>query len=594
MGSQMKDVARRVAKLGPWRHGAHELDAWKFNVWKPHLWKLGGWKRAAVSFAAGLGSAAAFAPLHFWPVLFVTFPVLVWLLDGAASAQGMLERLRQAAAIGWFAGAGYFLGGLYWVGAAFLVEPEKFALLLPLAITALPAGLALFWAFGAALAQALWRPGAARVAAFALGLFAAEWLRGHLFTGFPWNLAGSALAGNAALLQGASLVGVYGLSLLSLFVFASPAAIFDPADATRRPRRARWLTPVIGGLILLTGEGWGAWRLANAANGAVDGVRLRLVQANIPQTEKWKPENRQWIFDRYLQLSVDGGSGEKATSPVKTALKPTTLVIWPESSVPFLFMMNGAVGDAASRERLGRILSGGTTLLLGAERAEAQQQPDGRYRVSRVFNSLFYVEAGSKDNPVRVRDTYDKIHLTPFGEYVPFEKTLNSLGVRKLTHLPFSFTPGTKRISMSVPGAPPFSPLICYEVIFPGEVGAAGLRPQWILNVTNDAWFGVSSGPYQHLDQAKMRAVEEGIPVVRAANTGISAVIDGYGRLKASLPLNQMGVIDSPLPISLTPPLNTSWGNWTLSVIIIVVLAYYRIIPKIEGSGPAETVTRKP
>jgi apolipoprotein N-acyltransferase len=554
---------------------------------------LDAWRRAAVSFAAGLGSVLALAPFHLWPVLFGTLPTLVWILDGVATAPTMRARLRGAAWAGWFAGFGYFVGGLYWIGGAFLVEPEKFAVLLPFAITAMPAALALYWALGAVFAMAFWRSGAARTAAFTLGLFAAEWLRGHLFTGFPWNLFGHALTGDAALLQGASLVGVYGLTLLALIVFTSPAAAFDPADSPENTRRARWLAPAIGGALLLAGEGWGHWRLANASDAVVEGVRLRLVQANVPQAEKWRPENRRWIFDRYLQLSIDGGSGEKATSPVNASAAPITHVIWPESSAPFLFMFNDTIGDVPTREALSKIVENGVTLILGAERVEAHSGADGKYLIDQVFNSLFVVEAGSEEKTVNVKAIYDKIHLTPFGEYLPFEKTLNSLGIRQLTNLPFSFSAGTERISMTVPNAPLFSPLICYEVIFPGSAVSSGPRPQWILNLTNDAWFGVSSGPYQHLDQAKMRAVEEGLPVVRAANTGISAIIDGYGRTKAILGLNVTGAIDAALPISLTPPPNTSWGKWVLSVIIIIVLVFYRIIPKTERPG-SDTITRKP
>jgi apolipoprotein N-acyltransferase len=568
--------------------------------------RLGAWGRALAGFAAGLASVLALAPFHLWPVLLVTLPVFVWLLDGAAMAPTLASRMRRAFAAGWFVGFGYFLGGLYWIGAAFLVEPEKYALLLPFAITAMPAVLALFWGLGAVLAQAFWRPGGARAAAFALGLFCAEWMRGHLFTGFPWNLPGYAMAGDAPLLQSASLVGVYGLTLLALFVFASPAAPFDPSDSAGRARRMRWLAPVSCALLLLAGEAWGAWRLYRASDAVVDGVRLRLVQANIPQTEKWKPENRSRIFERYLEMTANGGSGEKATPVVKSALTGgrsgmaggVTHVVWPESSVPFLFMLNDTVGDAASRAALARSIPEGAVLILGGERAEARQQSDGRYFLERVYNSLFVIEAnpqlgpasqdgekgGEKDSKIDVRAIYDKVRLTPFGEYLPFEKTLNAWGIRQLTHLPFSFTAGTERPSITVPGAPPFSPLICYEVIFPGAVRSSGPRPQWLLNITNDAWFGVSTGPYQHLDQAKMRAVEEGLPLVRAANTGISAVIDGYGRIKALVPLSETSAIESPLPISLTPPLNTSWGNWTLSVIIIAILALYRTIPKIEGS----------
>lgn len=566
------------------------------------LARLGAWERAIAAFAAGLWSVLALAPFHLWPALLVSFPALVWLLDGAAAAPTRGLRLRRAAAIGWWAGFGYFLGGLYWIGAAFLVEPEKYALLMPLAVTAMPAGLALFWALGAALAQLLWKPGGGRIAAFALGMFAAEWLRGHVLTGFPWNLPGYAAAGDEALLQAASLFGVYGLTLLSLFVFASPAAPFGRSGAGEAPWRARWLAPAIGALLLLAGEGWGAWRLAHASDSVVDGVRLRLVQANIPQKDKWNPGNRQWILNRYLQLTTREESDERATRLVKSlaARKDgmtggvVTHVVWPESSVPFLFMMDDSIGAAVPREALAKIVPERGVLVLGAERAEGGVLADGRRQIERVFNSLFVVGRSEMADDISIRAVYDKVRLTPFGEYMPFEATLNRWGIRQLTHLPFSFTAGLERKTVNTPEAPPFSPVICYEVIFPGGVSGVGSpRPAWILNLTNDAWFGDSSGPYQHLDQAKMRAVEEGLPLARAANTGISAVIDGYGRIKAALPLDEIGTLDSPLPISLTPPLNTSWGNWTLSAIIMVILVLHRILQKSERPGGRPAITRK-
>lgn len=541
--------------------------------------RLRGWRRAALSGAAGGLSVLAMAPLHLWPVLFLTLPVLVWLLDGAAANLAMPEKRRLAGRLwrafltGWFFGFGYFTAGLYWIGFAFLVEAEKFAWLMPLAVTAMPAGLALFYAAAAALALLLWRPGAARVIALALAFFALEWTRGHVLTGFPWNLLGYALTGNEALMQSAAVFSVYGLTVFAVLIFASPAAAIDPSG--KRDEGRPWLLPVFAAVLLCAGAAWGYWRLGGADAGTVDGVRLRIVQANIPQAAKWRPENRQWIFERYLRLSADGPQG------AAKRLADPTHVIWPESSVPFVFMLNGQIADQQARETLAKLLGGAMTLILGAERAQARPRGDGKFVLERVFNSLFVLDGGAN-----VLAVYDKTHLVPFGEYLPLQKTLEALGIRQLTHLPGGFDAGEKRPLLQAPGAPAFSPLICYEIIFPGSVAASGARPAWLLNLTNDAWFGVTSGPYQHLHQARVRAIEEGLPVIRAANTGISAIIDPYGRYQSRLGLEEAGVIDSALPAALAPtPFALRRQSILLLLLFLAAAAYAAIVNSAKKRG---------
>jgi apolipoprotein N-acyltransferase len=294
------------------------------------------------------------------------------------------------------------------------------------------------------------------------------------------------------------------------------------------------------------------------------------VQANIPQADKWKPENRQWIFDRLLTLSG---------KPAEGALEATgvTHLIWPETSVPFLFMLNGDIVLPEARKAFADLVGEGTSFLVGAERIEGTPRPDGKYTVDRVFNSLFVL-----DSEARILGTYDKLHLVPFGEYVPFEKTMAALGITQNTHMNSGFASGSTRRSMTTPGAPPYAPLICYEAIFPeGAAGDEG-RPGWLLNLTNDAWFGTSTGPYQHLHQTRLRAIEQGLPLVRAANTGISAIIDSHGRILASLPLNTQGAIDHALPTAIAPTLYARWGESWLIVVAFLIFILYRIVIVVE------------
>lgn len=530
-----------------------------------------GWRRAILAFGLGASSMLAFAPFCLWPLPFITLPCLIWLLDGVAAGistgddRGIRPQWRRAFLTGWFFGFGFFLAGFYWLGFAFVVEAEKFAWLIPLPVMAFPASLALFPALASALAIHFWRPGGSRIFLFASLLFAADWLRGHILTGFPWNIWGYALASNDALAQSASLFGIYGLTLLALLVFSSPAALSHHSHGNGRS----WLLPAICAVILATGYVWGAARLANATEDMVPNVHFRLVQANIAQSGKWVPENRGWIFQRYLDLSNKTATNGRISQP--------THLIWPESSVPFIFMMNEKIFEPDARTALSQLTNGELTLILGGERATGQLREDGRYLLENVFNSLFIVGPDGQ-----VVDRYDKLHLVPFGEYLPFEEALTSIGIKQLTHANTGFAAGDETKLLAPPGAPSFLPLICYEAIFPAMATAEGQRPQWLLNITNDAWFGPTSGPYQHLHQTRIRAIEQGLPVIRAANTGISAIIDAHGRVKERLPLNHMGVLDYGLPVAIEPTIFTQWGEKCLLVLVFVIFLLYRLVIQVE------------
>ena len=497
---------------------------------------LAGTRRALFAVLMGALSVLAFAPLHVWPVLFVTFGALTWLLDGCHARHDRLgQRLKSAGIVGFCFGFGYFLAGLYWIAEAFLVEPWRHGWLIPFVLTALPGGMALFFAAAGALAMLLWQPGAGRVFALAIAVGLAEYARGHVLTGLPWNLVGYGLLATLPLMQLAALFGVYALSLLAVILFASPLAIFAPRDS--RLGGGRGAVALACAFLLLLGVGyvWGERRLAGAlwgeqrlahAGSAGTGLRVRIVQADIDQANKWRPENSAEIFTDYLDLTKSGD------------LAGIDIVIWPETAVPF------PLADSPDALlAIGAVLPTGTSLVVGSGRIVETAPPEDQLITQRVYNSLLVI-----DDQGRVTGSYDKIHLVPFGEYLPFQDFLESLGVMQLTGVRGGFSVGSGPRRLAVPGAPPASPLICYEIIFPDEITERGERPGWLLNVTNDAWFGTSAGPYQHFHQAQVRAIEQGLPVARAANTGISAVIDPYGRILAEIGLGEKGVLDADLP----------------------------------------------
>ncbi|MFT4078374.1 apolipoprotein N-acyltransferase [Rhodomicrobium sp.] len=500
------------------------------------------WKLALIAFIAGALSVLAMAPFHLWPVLFLTFPLMIWVLDAVAlredattRREDYLKRLKSAALLGWAFGFGYFLAGIYWIGFAFYVDAQRYAVLMPFAVAGLCAALGLFYAVAGVLAAAMWRRGYARIIGFVFAFFCVEAARGYFFTGFPWNLFGQALAADDAPMQMAAYIGIYGLTLAALFIFSAPAA-FIAAPGARFDRLP--VPALVAALTLAAFYAVGAQRLQQSV-GDVPGVRIRIVQPNIPQQEKWKPENRRWIFERALQLSRSGTSGEDIAA--------FTHVIWPESSVPVLFAFNDQIYSDEVRDALSALIPDGTSLIIGAERAEGSREPDGRPRFDRAFNSLFLLGKGAE-----IRAVYDKIHLVPFGEYVPFRDVLMKAGFSAFSHRLDGFEAGLGPARpIETPQAAPFLPLICYEIIFPGRTGNLPERPKWLVNITNDAWFGQSTGPYQHLHLARIRAVEEGLPVVRVANTGISAVIDPFGRILDKIDLGKAGTIDHSLPHAL-------------------------------------------
>lgn len=517
---------------------------------------LSGQRRAALAVLLGALSALALPPWYLVPLLAPAFAGLLWLLDAAAARS---RPLRAAAVTAWLFGVGHFLVGTHWIAEPFLVDAARHGWLVPFAVAGLACGLALFPALAglvtAILAYRFALVGMARALAFAVVWVSLEWVRSWVFTGFPWNLVGYVWASTPAFMQSAAIAGIFGVSLITVVAAAMPAALAGPG----RERGAHpWIAVAIF-TILLPAAVWagGAMRLNGAPSYSPDGVegmvpdvRLRIVQANIPQHQKWQPELRAGNLRRHIAMSRQASS------------QPPTHVIWPETAVPFFLS-----GDQRIRAAAATAVPPGGALITGSPRRSGDA---GEYR--------FWNAAHAIAGDARILASYDKAHLVPFGEYVPLR---GFLPIDKLVPGQGDFSAGDGRQTLTVPGLPPVSPLICYEVIFPAAVASRDARPRWLLNLTNDAWFGTFAGPQQHFAIAATRTIEEGLPMVRAANTGISAVIDPYGRPLAMLDLGVQGVIDSGLPRALTmPTLYARWGNAVpiglLGIVVLLIVFLQR------------------
>ena len=485
---------------------------------------LSGWRRMATALLAGAAAALALPPIGAWPLLFLAVPMIIWLIDGVA------PRARDGFAAGWFFGFGYFVVALHWIGFAFLVEADTYLWMMPFAVGGLAAFLAVYWGLAAAFAARLWPPGAARLVFFAALLALAEIARGHLLTGFPWAAPGLIAMANESFAQSASVIGMTGLTLVIFLIAALPALLAEP-----HRRNGPLMGAGVVCLVVMTVLGH--YRLT-AETRHVDGVRLRIVQPNISQDMKWRAENAGDVFEKLMGLSFNEGP-------------PATHIIWPESAVPFLIETS-----EAAQARIAAALPEGASLYLGAIREDAE---------GRTFNSIL-----GYDSEANLIARYDKWRLVPGGEFLPFASILEPLGFQKVARTPGSFEAGGGPTSIAIPGAPAAGFLVCYEAIFPDALVDPANRPGWLINVTNDGWFGNSTGPYQHLAQLRLRAIEQGLPAARSANTGISAIIDPYGRIESSLPIGASGVINGPLPMALAATSYAQFGDWP-SVIVIAI-----------------------
>ncbi|KQW86406.1 apolipoprotein N-acyltransferase [Brevundimonas sp. Root1279] len=498
--------------------------------------------RIALALLAGVAGALAHPPFGILPGL-LGYPLLLLLSERSTSTRGAFW-------MGWLAGFAYFFIGCWWVAEAFLVNPAQ-AWMGPFAASLLPAGLGLFWGAATALYHRFRPQGVSRVLVFA-GLFCLlEWLRGHVLTGFPWNPAGASWKAGSAASQFAAIAGVYGLSLVTVAAVSAFAPLAGPG-----PRKARVGAAVLGVLTLAALVVGGTVRLSRAELELTPTV-VRIVQADVAQESKWTPEAYRGIVDRYVNLTGRPG-----------AVVPD-VVIWPEGALPA--SANQVFGpESPDGVAIARALRPGQTLMLGLGRGVPDADaPDG----ARYFNSLLAVTR--VEEGLRLTGTYDKYRLVPFGEYLPAGGLMGALGVRSLTHMPLDFSAGARPAPITVPGLPPVQPLICYESLYPGFTPGGAARPEWIVNVSNDAWFGRTSGPLQHLNLASYRAIETGLPVVRSTPTGVSAMIDPWGRVIGDQRLDpgESGVIDARLPKPTAPTLYGRVGDLLFGLGLLLALA---------------------
>ncbi len=492
-------------------------------------------RRHAVAAILGAVATLALPPIYLMPVLYPAFAGLVWLLPRGLG-------WVHAFFTGWWFGMGFFVSSLYWIGFAPYTLSASLWWAVPIAMILLPMGLSIFHGV-ATMAASRWGGGHLRRAlALTLALGITEWLRGHIFTGLPWNLAGYGWVGSDAMAQAASVFGMYGVTVLAV-----ASATLAAGVARGSPRRRMAALAVAIALPLVAWAG-GAVRLAAAPEQGADnvpGVGLRIVQANIPQKKKWEPELFARNFSMHRELSA------------KDRPDWITHVIWPETAVVIDLTRFPDWAEAAAA-----IVPPGGLLLTGTLRRAVNQQ--------QIWNSMVAV-----DGQGNITEVFDKFHLVPFGEYMPLRSILP---FKKLTQGSMDFSAGPGPRTLQLKGIPPVGPLICYEVIFPGEVVDPANRPEWLLNFTNDAWYGQTAGPHQHMAISRMRTIEEGLPLIRSANTGISAVFDAYGREIARLDLNTQGVLDVELPRpAATLTLYGQFGDIiTMFLIVLVFLSLLR------------------
>ncbi|WP_353349460.1 apolipoprotein N-acyltransferase [Aquicoccus sp. SU-CL01552] len=489
-------------------------------------WRL-RWRMAIAALIGAVG-AMGLAPIGAWPATVLALVLLPPLLIACTTP-------RAAALTGWAFGTGWFAHGLFWIVEPFLVEPERYGWMAPFALVFLAGGLALFWGAAAWAAHRFARGPAGRTAALAVTLSLAEFGRAYLLTGFPWAAPAQVWV-DTPVAQLLAWIGPQGLGLATLAVALTPGL----ALARGRGKRTLVLSCLPAAVLAVAAY-------AAASGGppvTATGATVRLVQPNAPQHQKWDPAHIPIFFKRQIDF---------------TAAEPRPdLVVWPESAVPV------ALNDAAPT--LARIAQSarGAEVVLGIQRFDGW----------RVYNSLIRLDGAGE-----VAGIYDKHHLVPFGEYVPLGDLAARFGLYGFAAQEgqgYSAGPGPRLLDLGALGSA--LPLICYEAVFPQDVNAAPQRPSLLLQVTNDAWFGTRSGPYQHLAQARMRAIEQGLPLARAANTGISAMIGPRGEVIDSIPLGQAGYVDVTLPAPLPPTLYARSGDWPVLLLLLCAAFAFKLV----------------
>jgi len=504
------------------------------KAFNTHLESLSGFRKFFASLCLGALMTLAMPPFSLFPVLFIALPAFA-VLARTATTRG------NSFMTGWGFGIGYFIFGLYWVSVALFVDINQWKWVLPLSLIVGPAVLALLYGFITLLAHRYRHNATSHAIALAASFAGVEWLRGHMLTGFPWNLPGMAWDWVLPLMQVAAFAGIYGLSLLTLFWALLPVLF-----------RHNRCVAHIALVTLLLALGGGAIRLAlyptvPVHNPAGGDMIVRIVQANIPEDVKWNRDDDWRHFEAHVKLSE-----------AKTA-QPPTFVVWPETAIP---------ADLTKFPEFAQLMRlrfpKGSWPIVGTMRVDDAVASNPKF-----YNSVTLVQPDST-----VAHEYNKHHLVPFGEYIPFRDKLGMSPIALAVANIGDFTRGDGAETVRPKDLPPFSPLVCYEVIFPHEVVNEAERPAWMVNVTNDAWYGNSTGPYQHFASARMRAVEEGLPLARSANTGISGMIDPVGRILARQPLISAGYLDAPLPQPVPPTVYSQYGDLVFALMLALFIGW--------------------
>lgn len=495
------------------------------------------WQKFFCAFFLGAVASTSLPPLSFFPSVIFGFTLLVWLLDGCSN-------LKIKFFCGWSFGFGHFFCSMYWFVYPFFVNPEKDILFMPFAVIGLPATLGIFSGLAVFFASFFATTGWARLLSFSVFWVLMEWLRGNIFSGFPWNLTGYVWIDFSAISQGASVFGIYGLSLIAIIISVAPAELFQK-------HKSRWLIPVFALVILVAINYFGTVRLNQIPNQNTETL-VRLVQGNIAQKEKWIKKFRDKNFLSLIDLSS------------KKNFENIDLIIWPETASTFFLPQD----EIAMQLILNAIPEKGY-LLTGSRRIVKSEE--GKLN---IFNSLIILK-----NLNHLQAYYDKHHLVPFGEYLPMRSFFGKLGLEKLVHGNLDYSAGKSNKTIRLKGIPSFSPLICYEVIFPNRAVDKNDRPNWLLAVSNDAWFGNYAGPIQHFQMSRLRAIEQGLPLVRVANTGVTGVVDAAGRIKDRIPIGQKGIIDVYIPKSSAPTPYSQFGDiivFSICLFLLIVIFIYR------------------
>mgnify|MGYP000143655092 FL=1 len=478
----------------------------------------------ALAALAGLAGAAGHVPVALPVLALPGLALTIWLVATAPDARAALWR-------GWAAGCAYFAGTLFWIVEPFMVDVARHGWMAPFALVGMAGGMAMFWGAAAWIAHRLGTGQASRALAMALTLTLAGILRAYVLTGFPWALPAYVWT-ETPVIQLTAYAGIHGVGLVTLLAVALPAA----AGWSRRGGAAAGLA------LAVLGAAWAAGTVRLAERAPATQTQVRLVQPNAAQHLKWRRDMIPVFFDRALDLTA---------APSDT---PPDVVIWPETAMPWL--LNGA---EPAIEEMRAAAGAAPALIFGAQR-----RSDAGYH-----NSLAVIAEGAAPSAL-----YDKHHLVPFGEYLPFDSQLAKLGLYGIaSRVGGGYVPGPGPELLEIPGLGRVLPLICYEAVFPQDVFGAPNRPDVLVHITNDAWFGRVAGPYQHLAQSRVRAIEQGLPMLRAANTGVSAVIDAHGRVTAALPLGEAGHLDARLPGRLAPTPYSRWPDWPVLAVLLAGLA---------------------